>query len=51
MENEGKNCGNCSFHRYDRGYDDWRCCNTESEYQEDFTGFEDSCEEWEIREQ
>ena len=47
--NEGKCCGTCKFHFYDRDDEDWVCDNLESECYMDFTGYEDSCEEFEAR--
>lgn len=46
-----KCCGNCRWHEYDELFDDWVCVNPDSDYVADFTGYEDSCEEFEEREE
>ena len=43
-------CGNCKWHQYDDKYDDWLCCNSDSEYVADWTEYSDWCEEYEERE-
>lgn len=43
-------CGNCKWHEHDELFGDWVCVNADSEYLSDFTGFEDSCEEFEEKE-
>lgn len=40
-------CGTCRYHQWDGS--DWVCVNNESEYVADYTGYEDSCSEWEER--
>lgn len=44
-------CGTCKWHRYDGYEDDFYCVNGYSEYYTDFTGYEDSCDEWEERDE
>ena len=41
-------CGTCRWHRGEGS--DWVCVNDKSDYCTDFTGYEDTCEEWEGRE-
>lgn len=45
MENK-RVCGNCRWHACEI-YPDFICANEESEYAGDYTGYGDSCEEWE----
>ena len=40
-------CGTCKWHEYDKAGKDWVCVNDASENVADFTGYEDSCDEWE----
>lgn len=40
-----KCCGTCEWHRNVDG--EWVCTNAGSEYNADWTGYEDCCEEWE----
>lgn len=48
MRNEEQCCGTCKYHEpVLEG--DWLCNNEASEYHWDFTGYSDSCEEWEVR--
>jgi len=42
-----KVCGTCRWHKWEGM--DWVCVNGDSEYRADFTGYEDSCGEWEGR--
>lgn len=44
---ETKCCGTCKWHK--RVLDDWICSNSDSEYCTDYTGYSDTCEEWEAR--
>lgn len=43
------NCGTCKFHFYDKDDEDWVCDNLESWRYADYTGYEDSCEEYKSR--
>ena len=45
-----KCCGNCAYHQYYNKTDDWVCCNAESENVADWTDFNDSCMDWEGKE-
>ena len=45
-----KCCGTCAYHQYDKETDDWVCCNAESETVADWTDFNDSCMDWEGKE-
>ena len=45
-----KCCGTCKCHRHEDIGDGWVCVNDQSEYYADWTGYSDSCEEWEGRE-
>jgi len=42
-----KICGTCRWHQ--RSGDDWLCVNSDSEYCSDWTGYTDSCSEYEGR--
>lgn len=48
---EGKCCGTCRFHRYDKYFDDWACENLNSDYFADFTEYDEGffCEFYEER--
>ena len=50
---EGRCCGTCRFHRYDKDAQDWMCTNLDSESFADYTGYEDGvfCQDWKAREQ
>lgn len=37
-------CGTCKFHKCEDR--EWYCDNIDSDNYADFTGYEDSCEEW-----
>ncbi len=41
-----KNCGSCGWYAEFQGV----CCNGSSEHRADFTDSDDSCEEWEEKE-
>jgi hypothetical protein len=47
MDKIKKICGTCHWHQ--RHEDDWECVNENSDYCLYFTGYLDSCEEWEDR--
>ena len=47
---EERICGECRHHLFDAESEDWVCENPESENHGSWTGYEDSCEEWEGRE-
>ena len=49
MFNDREVCGTCRFHEKDDEHDDWICTNPDSEHCSDWTGYEDSCWEWESR--
>ncbi|WP_373829783.1 hypothetical protein [Bacteroides heparinolyticus] len=40
-------CGTCKWHEYDKAGKDWVCVNDVSENVAEFTSYEDSCDEWE----
>lgn len=40
-------CGTCRYREYDENGQDYVCVNDESENVADFTGFNDTCDEWE----
>lgn len=42
-----KFCGTCKWHK--RAINDWICTNDNSEYCADYTGYNDTCDEWEGR--
>lgn len=42
-----KCCGNCKWHQRDDKFDDWVCCNGDSEYVADYTDYDHCCEDWE----
>ena len=46
-----KCCGTCAYHRYDELTDDWVRSNDMSENYADYTDYNDSCIDWEEREQ
>lgn len=46
-----KCCGTCAYHRYDREMEEWLCRNDESENYADYTDYNDSCIDWEEREE
>lgn len=47
--NEKEICGECRHHCIDREGQDWVCTNPDSDYEGDYTGYEDGCPEWEAR--
>ena len=44
---DDKCCGTCKYHGFENLSDGFSCVNEQSEYFEDFTEYNDSCEEWE----
>lgn len=42
-------CGTCLWHKHEDVDDGWVCTNPDSEYCSDWTGYEDSCWEWESK--
>lgn len=44
---DDKCCGTCKYHYHKNIDDGWECVNDRSEYFADWTGYKDSCEEWE----
>lgn len=46
---EERICGTCRYHYHENICDGWVCVNDASEYVTDYTEYEDSCEEWEGR--
>lgn len=46
-----KCCGTCRYHEFETepSCPDWVCTNGESEYWADYTGYADSCPDWEGR--
>lgn len=45
-------CGNCKWHYPDGTWpDDWICTNQASDHCADWTEYEDTCEEWEARDE
>lgn len=44
-------CGTCKWHEIEVAstYPDWVCCNEDSPYYTDYTGYRDACSEWEAR--
>jgi len=50
MRDSDQICGCCKWHkRTESGY--WVCVNNESEYCSDWTGYDDSCIDWEAEEE
>lgn len=47
--NEKKVCGTCKYHQFENVDDGYMCVNDESEYLSDWTEYNDSCSEWEGR--
>lgn len=47
---EEQNCGTCLYHKKDNDEGDWVCDNHDGEYFQDFTGYDDSCPDWEGKE-
>lgn len=43
-------CGNCKWHLYDDEFDDWLCCNVDSEDSADYTTYNHRCDEFEEKE-
>ena len=43
-------CGTCKWHVKDNDNDGWICVNPDSECCSDYTGYNDSCWDWESRE-
>lgn len=46
---EDKCCGTCKWHEYESAGEDWVCCNDDSRYCSDYTGYGDVCPDWEGR--
>jgi hypothetical protein len=42
-----KICGTCKWHSRDG--EDWICVNGDSDHRADWTGYDDTCDEWEER--
>ena len=50
MKDESRCCGSCRWHKPDDYYgNDWMCCNAESDNCADWTSYNDSCDQWEGR--
>lgn len=49
---ETKCCGTCKWQAQetDSACPDWVCCNENSRYWSDYTGYDDVCPDWEERE-
>ena len=46
-----KICGTCRFHRQDDNFEeDYICCNDASDMCADWTAYDDSCDQWEGKE-
>lgn len=43
-------CGNCRFNRYDREKKDFYCGNRGSDSHGASTAYDDSCQDWEVKE-
>lgn len=48
---ERKCCGTCKYHQFESVDDGYVCVNDESEYLSDWTECNDSCSEWEERDE
>ena len=44
-------CGNCRWHIYEEISQGFVCCNDDSDYCADWTEYEDTCEEWEDKDE
>ncbi len=44
-------CGTCKWHKNENISDGGVCVNGDSDYCADWTGYDDSCEEWEERDE
>lgn len=44
-------CGTCRYHQIETESTcpDWVCCNEDSKYWSDYTGYDDTCPDWEAR--
>lgn len=47
---EERVCGTCRWHTKDNDEGDWVCDNLDGEYFQNYTGYDDSCPDWEARE-
>jgi hypothetical protein len=48
MDDNEKCCGTCKYHCYDDEYE-WLCTNDISMNYQNWTEYEDKCEDWESR--
>ena len=46
---EKRICGTCRWHRHEDINDGWVCVNITSRFCSDWTGYSDTCEDWEGR--
>lgn len=49
MQDESAACSTCAWNKRDRETHEWTCSNEESECFGCFTGYSDSCDEYEAR--
>jgi uncharacterized Fe-S cluster-containing protein len=49
MQNEGRNCGNCSYSKYDKEAEDFVCTNAEVDDFADYVTYNHFCEGWESK--
>lgn len=43
-------CGTCRWHKHEDISDGWVCVNDQSDHRADWTGHDDTCDEWEGQE-
>lgn len=43
-------CGTCRWHKHEDISDGWVCVNDQSDHRADWTGHDDTCDEWEVQE-
>ena len=49
MRDAEKFCGTCKWHELENIDDGWICVNAKSDYCTYWTGYKDTCDEWEAR--